>query len=102
MRKQTTLKKNRMFAGRLARKKYPIAQMCSVLGCREKGQRHHPDYNKPEEIVWLCQQHHCDLHRGYSRPIGIEARESLVSDVVAIVLNASGKRKMAQGEEFRA
>ncbi len=24
---------------------------------------HHPDYSKPLEVVWLCRQHHMDLHR---------------------------------------
>ena len=37
------------------------------LPCEQCGARpadaHHPDYTKPLEVVWLCRQHHMDLHR---------------------------------------
>lgn len=26
-------------------------------------QAHHPDYSKPELVVWLCPNHHHDLHK---------------------------------------
>lgn len=35
---------------------------CSVEGCGQPGERHHEDYNDPLRIVYLCKQHHMDLH----------------------------------------
>lgn len=37
---------------------YPKAQECIFKGCNELGERHHPDYTKGEDIVWLCKKHH--------------------------------------------
>lgn len=28
----------------------------------ERSEAHHPDYNKPLEVVWLCREHHLELH----------------------------------------
>ena len=42
--------------------KHPIRQKCSVYGCERLGVRHHPDYSKPDEIVWLCPIHHYKEH----------------------------------------
>jgi hypothetical protein len=36
--------------------------ICSIKKCKIIGQAHHPDYNKPLEIVWLCNRHHQQLH----------------------------------------
>jgi len=37
------------------------------LPCEQCGKTpadaHHPDYAKPLDVVWLCRQHHMDLHR---------------------------------------
>jgi len=43
---------------------YPERRKCSILGCLRIGERHHPDYSKPELIVWLCKKHHQEAHRG--------------------------------------
>ena len=39
-----------------------IRQPCIV--CGEKAQAHHPDYNKPLDVIWLCPFHHKNLHMG--------------------------------------
>ena len=45
----------------LKQKLYPDPEpciMCGVIG----EHRHHPDYEKPLEIVWLCESCHHKLH----------------------------------------
>ena len=37
---------------------YPEGQMCSIKGCVEIGERHHPDYANGKDIIWLCKKHH--------------------------------------------
>jgi hypothetical protein len=34
---------------------------CRVCG-GTRIQAHHPDYNKPLEVLWLCHKHHMDTH----------------------------------------
>ena len=46
----------------LAKKHNLEVQTCSIENCSIRGERHHPDYSKPEEIIWLCQQHHREIH----------------------------------------
>lgn len=51
-------------AGRL------IKKPCSVCGVTEKVEAHHPDYDYPLEVVWLCRQHHYEKHgKGRSKVI---------------------------------
>lgn len=38
-----------------------IRQPCSLCG-KPKAHAHHPDYNKPLDVIWLCQSHHKQLH----------------------------------------
>ena len=33
---------------------------CAV--CAADAQMHHPDYDRPLDVVWLCKKHHKDLH----------------------------------------
>lgn len=35
---------------------------CSKCFCEEKLHAHHPDYNKPLEVIWLCRSCHEILH----------------------------------------
>lgn len=51
----------------IAQKKYPIAQNCSINGCTIVGERHHPNYDKPDEIIWLCKEHHEKEHHKNNR-----------------------------------
>lgn len=47
---------------RYAVRKGAIArQPCEVCGC-ENSQAHHYDYNKPLDVLWLCQKHHSEWH----------------------------------------
>ena len=38
-----------------------IRQMCHICGS-EESQAHHPDYDRPLDVVWLCQSHHKQAH----------------------------------------
>lgn len=44
-------------AGRL--QKHP----CLVCGC-DQVEAHHPDYDQPLAVVWLCVPHHKEIHHG--------------------------------------
>lgn len=37
-------------------------QPCVVEGCLNKAQKHHEDYSKPLEVMWLCRKHHLERH----------------------------------------
>jgi hypothetical protein len=37
-------------------------QPCVVCGA-EKVDGHHPDYDRPMDVVWLCRRHHHAVHR---------------------------------------
>ena len=37
-------------------------EICSIDGCLEIDQRHHHDYSKPLDVVWLCVGHHVEEH----------------------------------------
>jgi hypothetical protein len=38
-------------------------QPCVVCDA-EKVDGHHPDYDRPMDVVWLCRRHHHAVHRG--------------------------------------
>jgi hypothetical protein len=42
------------------------SQPCGLCGA-EKAEKHHPDYNDPHNIEWLCRSCHLDLHRNEGR-----------------------------------
>lgn len=58
--KANTAVSNAVRDGRL--KKQP----CWVCGC--KAVAHHPDYDRPLDVVWLCQPHHKQTHALISEP----------------------------------
>jgi hypothetical protein len=37
-----------------------VPQPCWV--CGKKAGAHHPDYDRPLDVVWLCQEHHMQAH----------------------------------------
>jgi hypothetical protein len=56
------LKKKAKAAVRSALKSGKLLKMpCQVCG-NEKVHAHHEDYAKPLDVVWLCVQHHEDVH----------------------------------------
>jgi hypothetical protein len=57
--------KKQYIARHRANELYKIPQVCSIKKCEEMGQRHHPDYGKPEDIIWLCEYHHKQIHKKY-------------------------------------
>ena len=48
--------------GRLKRKGLLTPQPCEVCGA-ERAEAHHPDYDRPSLVSWLCRRHHVQLHR---------------------------------------
>lgn len=39
-------------------------------------QGHHPDYDSPLDVVWLCTKHHAEIHRDYDHSQDYELLES--------------------------
>lgn len=37
-------------------------QPCKVCG-NVNSESHHEDYSNPREVIWLCRDHHLELHR---------------------------------------
>ena len=38
-------------------------QPCEVCGSTENVDAHHPRYDRPLDVQWLCRTHHVRLHR---------------------------------------
>ena len=43
-------------------KGYGARQNC---WCGKIGEAHHPDYSKPLDVIWLCSEHHAQVHKSY-------------------------------------
>lgn len=37
-------------------------EVCAVSDCDRKPEAHHPDYDAPLSVVWLCRAHHMQAH----------------------------------------
>ncbi len=46
---------------RIATRANPTPRACCVDGCKNPTEKHHSDYSKPKEIVWVCKKHHTEL-----------------------------------------
>ena len=56
-------KKKRSAQGKLYRAvKTGIVKQMPCLVCGDKSEAHHPDYDRPLEVVWLCSAHHKQAH----------------------------------------
>lgn len=53
----------RSYAGVYLRTGRIIKENCKKCG-DSNSQMHHPDYNKPIDIIWLCRPCHLQLHKG--------------------------------------
>lgn len=38
-----------------------VKEPCSLCGCKQ-AEKHHPDYNNPTDITWLCKSCHSEFH----------------------------------------
>jgi len=45
------------------------------LICNKEAQAHHEDYNKPLKVIWLCEEHHLELHQNRKIKINIKWEE---------------------------
>lgn len=50
-------------AGQYFRRGKIEKEPCIVCGSPDS-EMHHPDYDKPLYVVWMCREHHLALHRG--------------------------------------
>jgi len=46
---------------RAVKKGFLKKQPCEICG-NIKSEGHHPDYSKPLEVIWLCSEHHNEVH----------------------------------------
>lgn len=53
---------------------------CEVCGTTVDVQKHHPDYDRPLDVVWLCGPHHRDRERQEAEDDGARVkRETLLA-----------------------
>lgn len=43
-------------------KKLIRPMFCLIPECDKKPEAHHPDYDRPLDVVWLCRAHHMQAH----------------------------------------
>ena len=54
---------HKVFIEKRARRLKP-PKYCNNCKKKKKLECHHPNYNKPLKIIWLCHKCHCQLHFG--------------------------------------
>lgn len=60
--KRHALKHPDRFEARKARFKIPV-QPCEVCGSEDNIHRHHHNYSKPDDVIFLCKAHHAEMHK---------------------------------------
>ena len=55
----------RMEVGKAIKRGDIIRLPCQICG-NKKSEAHHEDYNKPLEVIWLCNEHHNQAHPKHS------------------------------------
>lgn len=63
-RNKSKIKCRRKFIYAVNSGKLKRPQKCSSCGGKNP-EGHHPDYNKPLEVIWLCKRCHSDIHCKY-------------------------------------
>ena len=58
-----------------AKHHHPVRKKCSIDNCDNLGERHHPDPDKHDEIIWLCKFHHTKEHYGPERKCSLNGCE---------------------------
>ena len=58
--------KARYLVSRAVQKGIITKEACIKCGSVDS-QGHHPDYRRPLEVVWVCDEHHKELHKGLGR-----------------------------------
>lgn len=58
---------------------------CKVCG-DVNSQAHHPDYNKPLDVIWLCHKHHVELHKKLKKEKHMEIKNEKIEEIEKIKL----------------
>lgn len=53
----------RAYANVYQRRGHLIPQPCQICGSTENIEKHHEDYSKPLDVIWLCRIHHKHGHK---------------------------------------
>jgi len=74
----------------------PIGCMC--CGAGKKLEAHHPDYEKPGEVLWLCRSCHMRAHHAPSLIAGLVAMDTANGHVSRILNPFHAGLRMVSGE----
>lgn len=73
-------KKAHQMVGYAVQKGDLIRQPCERCGTTENVIAHHEDYNKPLDIVWLCQYHHRERHLEIDRENKDKPKQDMINN----------------------